>query len=313
MRTLLARRVVHNERRLLVDLQIFGQIRRQQVAEATHASPATTGRALMTELTNQFIRQRLKRHRQVGGSYDACNFGGQIPAKGREVCDRMRLAVSKRWRLSRSLSLALTLGLRQLRGRRIRRDRAVATPAIEQQPEQVGLTHLAVADRGIGRSGLVVGEDHCAAGMGTKPMQQRREVGIARQDDELIEIGVVRDHVPHVHDDADISGILELGGQRRAVDHFGTGAQEMVPDERERIHIGRAVVAVPARHRIAVAAVQHDPARTRRRETRRRCDQGAGLDFTQPQGGVLGKPLSGVLALALQRQVDVVVIDKNRA
>ena len=42
-------------------------------------------------------------------------------------------------------------------------------------------------------------------------------------------------------------------------------------------------------------------------------DQPAGLDAAQPAAGVLGEALGGLLALALQRQIDVVVVDEHRA
>ena len=149
--------------------------------------------------------------------------------------------------------------------------------------------------------------------MRAQAMQHRREVGIARQDDELVEVGVVREVVAHVHHHADVGGVLELGGERRAVDHLEAGAQEVVAHEREGVHVGRVVMRVTARHRVAVAAV-HDDAAVIAAELRvGRGDQAAALDLVQPRAGVLGETLGRLLALALERQVDVVVVDENRA
>ncbi len=144
-------------------------------------------------------------------------------------------------------------------------------------------------------------------------MQQRREVGVARQDDELVEVGLVREVVAHVHDHADVGRVLQLRGERRAVDDFEARPQEVVPHERKRVHVGGIVVLIAPRHGIAVAAVHHDAALRIVERCVGRRDQAAVLDLTQPKRGVLRETLSGFLALAFQRQVDVVVIDKHRA
>ena len=66
-------------------------------------------------------------------------------------------------------------------------------------------------------------------------------------------------------------------------------------------------------HRVAVAAV-HDDAARRRAELRvSGGDELPALDLAQPAPGLLGEPLGSLLALALQRQVDVVVVDEHGA
>ena len=129
-----------------------------------------------------------------------------------------------------------------------------------QKRDQIRLADLAVADRRVGLRCMIVREDDGAARMGAQTVQHRREVGVARQDDELVEVRVVGEDVADIHHDADIGGILELRGERRAVDDFEARAQEVMPDERERVHVGRIVVRIPARHGIAVAAVHRDAA-----------------------------------------------------
>ncbi len=138
----------------------------------------------------------------------------------------------------------------------------------QDQLDQVGLAHLAVADGGVGRGCELVGEDHRAARMRPQANEHRREVGVAGQDDELVEVGVVHQQVAHVHDHADVGGVLELGGERRAVDHLEPGAQEVVAHERERVHVGGVVVRVAPRHGVAVAAVHDDAARGRAERAR---------------------------------------------
>ena len=183
----------------------------------------------------------------------------------------------------------------------------------QDQLDQVGFAHLAVADGRVGRGREVVGEDHRAAGMRPEANEHGREVGVARQDDELVEVGVVHQQVADVHDHADVGGVLELRGQRRAVDHLEPGAQEVVAHEREGVHVGGVVVLVAPRHRIAVAAV-HDDAAGRAAELRvGRRDQPSVFDLAQPGTCILGESLGGFFAFSFQRQVDVVIVDKDRA
>ena len=144
-------------------------------------------------------------------------------------------------------------------------------------------------------------------------MQNRREVGVAGQNDEFVEVRVVGQVIAHVHDHADIGRVFQLRRQRRAIHDLETGAQEMVPHEWERIHIGRVVMRVAARHGIAIAAVHDDTALGIAEHTIGRGDQLAVLDGANPDRRVLGETLGGLFALALQRQVDVVIVDKHRA
>ena len=185
--------------------------------------------------------------------------------------------------------------------------------AREDQFDQVGFADLAIADGRVGRRGEVVGENHGAARMGPEADEHGREVGIARQDDELVEIGIVHQQVANVHDHADVGRVLQLRGERRAVDHLEPGAQEVMAHEREGVHVGGVVVLVAPRHRIAVAAVHHDPAGRAAELRVGRCDQPSVFDLAQPGTCILGKSLGGILAFSFQRQVDVVIVDKECA
>ncbi len=143
-------------------------------------------------------------------------------------------------------------------------------------------------------------------------MQHGREVSVTRKQDELLEARLVGQHVANIHHHADVGGILELGRERRAVDDFETGTQEVVPHERKRVHVRRIIARVPARNRIAVAPAHDDATRLGEARSRRRRNQAPAFDLAQPQGRVLGEPLGCLFILPFQRQVDVVVIDKYR-
>ena len=67
---------------------------------------------------------------------------------------------------------------------------------------------------------MIVREHDSAPGMGPQTMQHRREIGIARQNDELVEEGVMGEDVADIHHDANVGRVLELRRQRRAVDDF---------------------------------------------------------------------------------------------
>ena len=115
-----------------------------------------------------------------------------------------------------------------------------------------------------------------------------------------------------IHDDANVSGVLELRRQRRAVDDFETRLEEVVPNEREGVHVGGVIVGIAPRHGVSIAPVHGEAALAARQERGGRRDQFARQDALQPQAAVLGEALGGFLILSFQRQIDVVVIDKHR-
>ncbi len=86
-----------------------------------------------------------------------------------------------------------------------------------------------------------------------------------------------------------------------------------MPDEREGVHVRRIVVLVAARHWVAIATVKNDPTLDVAGQLIGWRDQAAALDFGEPHAGVFGEALGSLLAPALQRQVHVVVVDKDRA
>src|SRR5690606_1120480 len=104
---------------------------------------------------------------------------------------------------------------------------------LEQKRDEIGLANLTIADRGVGGSRVVVGEDHCAPGVCAQAMQDWGEVRVARKYDEFVKVRAVREIVDDIHDHADVGGVLELGGERRTIDNLESSAQEMVAHERE--------------------------------------------------------------------------------
>ncbi len=76
--------------------------------------------------------------------------------------------------------------------------------AVDEQREEIGFADLRVADRRVRHRCVVVGEDHSAPCVRTQAVQHRREVGIGRKDDELVEVGVVGEDVAHIHHHADV-------------------------------------------------------------------------------------------------------------
>ncbi len=272
----LARRLVGEIRRLVGELDVLRQRARQEIAEAPGAGPAGSDRLLMAEGAHGAVGQRFERHGLAGGAYAADHLGDDRLLHSFEVGSR-RLA------------------------QRAARLHLLVDAAFEQQGDEVGLADLAVADRGIGLGRVVVGEHDRATGVGAQAMQDGREVGVSRQQDELVEARLVVQHVAHVHHHADVGGVLELRRQRRAIDDLEARAQEVMAHERKRVHVGRVVARVAAGHGIAVAAAHDDAARQREARAVGRRDQPAALDLAQPQPGVLGEPLGRFLVLSLQR------------
>ena len=182
---------------------------------------------------------------------------------------------------------------------------------LEQQREEVALADLCVTDRRVGRGRVVVRIDHRAARMRAQAVQHGREVGITREDDEFVEIGVMGEDVAYIHHHADIGRVLELRGERRAVDHLESGAQEVMAHEWKRAHVGGVVALVATRDRIAVAAVDDNAALARLGWAVGRGHQAPGFDLLDPAGCVLGEALGRFLVLSFQGQVNVVVVDEN--
>ncbi len=242
----------------------------------------------MTEDAHAAVGQRLERHRLVGGAHRVGDLGEDLAA---------HLLDGRGARQRRLLVAALAL---------------VGELAVDEQRQEIRLADLGVANGRVRGGRVIVGVDDRAAGMRAQAMQDRREVGVGREDDELVEVGVVREQVAHVHHHADVGRVLELRGERWAIHHLEAGAQEVMAHERERAHVGRVVALVPARDGVAVAAVDDDTTLRLERRCVCRRHQRPRRDLLEPRAGVLGEPLGGLLVLALQRQVDVVVVDEHR-
>ena len=292
-----AARIDHHVRRLLRETEIVGKRLREKFAETASAGPGCRDRAVVTDRAHSTIREHFERHRLRRRADSLGDIGDDLAAQ----CFAISFGHHRR------------LGRRRNRGRRAVADLAMV---LEQEIDQIGFAHFAVADRGVGRGRVVVRENHCAAGVGAQAVEHRREVGVAREDHELVEMGAVGEMVDHVHDHANVGRILELGSEGRAVDDLETGAQEVMSHERERVHVGGIVALIASRHRIAVAAVHHDAPLLAPDGSRRpvgRGDQGTGFDSLGPHRCITGEALRGLVVLPLQRQVDIVVVDKDGA
>src|SRR5262249_56820708 len=79
------------------------------------------------------------------------------------------------------------------------------------------------------------------------------------------------------------------------------------------VHVRGIVVSIAPWHRIAIAAVHDQTALDIGEWGVGGGDQPTGLDPAQPYRRVLGKAPGRLIALAFERQVDVVVVDKHRA
>ncbi len=228
--------VIHEVRRLCGQTDVLGQAACQQVAEAAGTTPGGADRLLVAQHADAAVGQRFERHRRIGGAHELGNLGEDLVAQclnGSGARQGLRLGTS------------LVL-VRQL--------------SVDEQREQVSLADLRVADRRVRRRRVIVGKDHRAPGVRAQAVQHWREVGIGRKDHELVEVGVVGEQVAHIHHHTDVGRVLQLRREGRAVDHLEAGAQEVMAHERERAHVGGIVALVPARDRIAVAAIDDDAA-----------------------------------------------------
>ncbi len=154
-RLAVAARIVGDVGRLRGELQILGQARAEEFAEATRPGPAGADGLVVAERPHGTLRQRLERHGRRGAAHGCGDLGDDLAA---HVFDARGGRGGGDGRLLR---------------------RALGDLSVEDQIDQVGLAHLAVADGGVGRCRVVVGEDHGAARVRAQAMQQRREVGVA--------------------------------------------------------------------------------------------------------------------------------------
>ena len=78
-------------------------------------------------------------------------------------------------------------------------------------------------------------DDHRPASVRSQVLQQRREVRVVGRDDELVvrrTRGFGVESGEHVHDHADVGGVLHSGGERRAVHDLEPGEQEGLAEPR---------------------------------------------------------------------------------
>ena len=103
-----------------------------------------------------------------------------------------------------------------------------------------------------------------------------------------------------------VQGLLQSGGIDAIISNR-EAPQDILPG------VGGVVVLIASRHGIAVAAVHDDPPPRLAERVVGPGNEAAAFDFAQPNVRVPREALGSLLAFALQRQIDVVVVDEHRA
>ncbi len=182
---------------------------------------------------------------------------------------------------------------------------------IEQERDHVPLLDPAIAESLVNFRRAVVGVNHGAPVMRTKVMKHRREIGIAREDDELSEPGRVLKEIANIAGNFDVGAVLELRREWLAVDNLKAGDHEIRAYGCEGMRVVRAVPADENATGIAVAPCYCETAANivlRRLEP----DKPAGCDPAHPFGRISRKTPRCVFALTAQGKVHVVEIDEQR-
>ena len=96
-------------------------------------------------------------------------------------------------------------------------------------------------------------------------MEDRREIGIARENHELLEASRVFEKITDVACDLDVGAVLELRGERLAVDDLDARDHEIGAHGGKGVRIVRAAPAYELAAGIAVAARDRESAARRLR------------------------------------------------
>ena len=188
------------------------------------------------------LRDGAQRHRAVGGPH-ALQHG--LARRGRRRSERRPPGARRRRRPPAP-------GRRRARPRAVRRPRAprrrglgdgarrhaCSRPAsvdavwVTSSARSSAVTTVSATDA-VGARGRARGDDRDPAVGGAAAQGQRREVGVGRDDDELVVLRGRGERVDGVEHEVDVGAALALLGQRRAVDHLEAGAREVGPELRE--------------------------------------------------------------------------------
>ena len=182
---------------------------------------------------------------------------------------------------------------------------------IEQERDHVPLLDPAIAESFVDVRCALVGVDYSPPVMGTQVMKHRREIGVARKDDELAEPGRVLKEITNIAGDLDVGAVLELRRQRLAVDNLKPSDHKIRAHCCESMRVVRAATANEDAAGITV--------------TPRDCEAAAdvilmclepyestGRDPAHPFGGISRKPPRCIFAFTAQGQVHVVEINEQR-
>ena len=85
---------------------------------------------------------------------------------------------------------------------------------IEQERDHFPLLDPAIAESLVNFRRALVGVNHGAPVVRTKMMKHRREIGVAREDDELSEPGRMLKEIANIAGDLDVGAVLELRRER---------------------------------------------------------------------------------------------------
>ena len=167
----------------------------------------------------------------------------------------------------------------------------------ERLLEEALVGHDIVTGGPVGRRRDVGGDDRGPPIVRAQPQQDRGEVRVRGQDDELVEPRRVLERVEHVHHHVDVGTGLAALGQRWAVDG-GEGSPGIVAAE------------APERYRVEVAAANQDAAR-RCRGLHSVEGVSPALEPGEPAGRLGGKALRRALVELGEAEIDVVEIDEE--
>ena len=187
--------------------------------------------------------------------------------------------------------------------------------------DEILLAHLVVAGCSIGGGNQRVAEDGCGAIVLAQAQQHGGEIGIAREDDEFLEMGLVAEGIDDIHRHDDVGGVLAAAGQRRAVHDRERGAGEIGAVLAEII-LGVAHGQAGAKlsgggiahgaHGIEVAFPDQNDALRRFVVFQQALNVAAFLEKAEPFVRLRGEAFRGLRPDAIQTAVYLIEIDEQR-
>jgi len=125
---------------------------------------------------------------------------------------------------------------------------------IQKKGDHIALLDPAIAEGLVYLGRVLVGVDDRSPVVGAKMMQDGREIGVPGENDELFEAGRMLKKIADIAGDLDVGAVLELIGERLAVDDFEPCDHEVRAHRREAVRIVGAATADELTAGIAIAA-----------------------------------------------------------